>query len=531
MIINCKKTLAFSFVWLNAVSLVLAQAEKTANPPAPPAEEKAGAAPKSAAGTPSASEVSLELQPYRIDLRFSLTDEVAIDESQGRRLLADFNSLASRVVGKPWSLNPEWVEGEVWDASFDQWAQWPEQVLYDRRTMFPQDKIWLIRARQGADPNTVQLVGREFDTKTGNMGPTRTNTVPASDLSRGIFDLCRLIFRPLAEVAANEGGKVRLRLQASALAPATPEGAIVSPNQYFQLVRIFFERSGKFVASSTEPWTYLKAESSSESGVLSQIISSFRDPIGRKYRQINKLYALALNPATVPTQVQFSQLVSTNGSPVRHPIAGYQVEMHRWPDGPVVASQLTDRDGRVTLSPPPGLDFYGVRLLGGAVEPLLDVPILAGDQVPPILADTKPAAVEFEQSLISFRDEILDGIAKRLVFEARLGERTRAEDWDSVAQLIRQWQNTQSPVIFENRLSDTKISAQKRQVTEKKAILTQAAQALVAELEALVSRYDAQDIEIFEESLQKRSSRPFLEDLAEKKAEQKKDSTAQPKAN
>lgn len=531
MIVKCKKAIAISLVWLNTVSALLAQSEKPATVPAQAAETEATSKQKTNTKVPVAPDVSLELQPYRIDLRFSLTDEVAIDESQGRRLLVDFTSLAARVVGKPWSLNPDWVEGQVWDTSFDQWSQWPEQVAYDRRTVFPQDKIWLIRARQGADANTVQLVGREFDTKTGNMGPTRTNTVPASDLSRGIFDLCRLIFRPLAEVAANEGGKVRLRLQASALAPATPEGAIVSPNQYFQLVRIFFERSGRFVASSTEPWTYLKAETVGESGVLSQIISSFRDPIGRKYRQINKLYALALNPAAEPTQVQFSQLVSTNGSPVRHPIAGYQVEMHRWPDGPVVASQLTDRDGRVTLEPPPGLDFYGVRLLGGAVEPLLDVPILAGDQVPPILADTKPAAVEFEQSLISFRDEILDGIAKRLVFEARLGERTRAEDWDSVTQLLRQWQNTPAPVIYENRLSDIKISAQKRQITEKKAILTQAAQALVAELEALVSRYDAQDIEIFEESLQKRSSRPFLEDLAEKKAEQKKDATAKPKDN
>lgn len=518
--------IAVNIIVLTIVSRAEAQSEKGLEAAAKSAAEKPAVAQKPSASAGSAGDISLELQPYRIDLRFSLTDEVAIDETQGRRLLADLSSLAARVVGKPWGLNAEWSEGQVWDASFDQWTQWPEQVAYDRRTVFPQDKIWLVRARQGADANTVQLVGREFDTKTGNMGPTRTTSVPASDITRGIFDVCRLIFRPLAEVASNEGGKVRLRLQASALASATPEGAIISPNQYFQLVRIFFERSGKFVASSTEPWTYLKAESIGESGVMSQIISSFRDPVGRKYRQINKLYALALNPAAVPTQVQFSQLVSTNGTPVRHPIAGYQVEMHRWPDGPVVASQLTDRDGRVTLSPPPGLDFYGVRLLGGAVEPLLDVPILAGDQVPPILADTKPAAVEFEQSLISFRDEILDAIAKRLVFEARLGERTRAEDWETVAQLIRQWQGTTAPVLFENRLSDEKISAQRRQLTEKKAILTQAAQALVAELEALVSRYDSQDIEIFEESLQKRSSRPFLEDLAEKKAEQKKDAAA-----
>jgi hypothetical protein len=91
-----------------------------------------------------------------------------------------------------------------------------------------------------------------------------------------------------------------------------------------------------------------------------------------------------------------------------------------------------------------------------------------------------------------------------------------------VAQLIRSWQNTSAPVLFENRLSDAKISAQKRQITEKKAIMTQAAQALVAELEALVSRYDSQDIEIFEESLQKRSSTPYLQDLAEKKKENDK---------
>jgi hypothetical protein len=498
------------------------QSETQSSTPAEPNKAINSSEESPAALSPQSSDVSLELMPYRIDLRFSVADEVAIDESQGRYLLAQFADLAGRIVGKPWSLNTQWSEGQVWDSNFNQWTQWPEQVSYDRKTLFPQDKIWLIRAQKGLDSNTIELIGREFDTRTGNFGPARSQNVPTSDLPRGIFELTRLIFRPVAEVAANEGGKVRLRLQASALPAAMPEGAVIRPDQYFQMIRIFFERSGKFAATTTEPWTYLKVDSISETGVLCQIISSFRDPIGRKYRQANKLYALAQNPAAVSTPLQFSQLVSTNGTPVRHPIAGYQVEIHRWPDGEIVSSQLTDRDGRVTITPPPGLDFFGVRLLGGPVEPLLDVPILAGDQVPPVLSDTKPAAVEFEQSLISFRDEILDAIAKRLVFEARLGERTRAEDWESVAQLIRSWQNTSAPVLFENRLSDAKISAQKRQITEKKAIMTQAAQALVAELEALVSRYDSQDIEIFEESLQKRSSTPYLQDLAEKKKENDK---------
>jgi hypothetical protein len=284
-------------------------------------------------------------------------------------------------------------------------------------------------------------------------------------------------------------------------------------------VRLFFERSGKFVASSIEPWTYLKAGKPDTSGVNAQIISSFRDPVGRKYRQTNKLIALAFNPSDTATLLQFSQLVNTNGTPVKHPVAGYKVEIHRWPDGEVQSTHVTDRDGRLKVEPPVGLEFFGVRLVGGSIEPLVDVPVLAGDQVPAILADTKPAAIEFEQQLISFRDEVLDAIARRLVVEARLAERTRAEDWDRVAELLRDWKATPIASSYTNKLADWKVGAQKRQLTEKKAIFTQAAQALTAELEALVSRYEGQDIEAFEESLQKRSSRPYLQEAAERAQE------------
>lgn len=463
--------------------------------------------------------VSMELQPYRIELRFSLTDEIAMDQARGLRVLDGFKSLSERIVGQPWSLQPQWVEGEIWDANFDQWTQWPEAVTYDRKTVFESDKIWLMRARPGVDLNSLELIGREFDVKTGDLGPTRYRTVSVADLDRGLLELARQIFRPISEVAGSEGGKVRLRVQGSALASASPEGAVIQTGQYFRIVRLFFDRSGKFASRTTEPWTYLKSESVSETGVFCEIISSFRDPVGRKYRQFNRLYALALNPALLPTEMEFSQLITTNGSPVRHPIAGYKVEIHRWPDGEVLSSQLTDRDGKVNIDPPAGFDLFGIRLLGGAVEPLLDVPVLAGDQVPPILADTKPAAVEFEQTLISFRDEILDAIALRLVYEARLAERTKAEDWDSVSQLLRGWQSTPSASGFATKLGDWKVGAQKRQIQEKKAIFTRAAQALVAEMEALVSRYETQDVEAFEESLQKRSSTPYLQDLSEKARE------------
>lgn len=508
-------------------------------PPEKPAITAPASAPVStapAAATPAASatsspttsasnDVSMELQPYRIVVKFSLADGVAMDQAVGLRILNDFLALSTRIVGQPWQMRTEWAEGQIWDANFDIWTEWPEQYAYDRKTVFETDKIWLVRAQPGADQNALELVGREFDLKTGDLGPKRTRTASISDLPRNILELGRQIFRPISEVAGNEGGKVRLRVQGSALSATTPEGSILQTGQYFRLVRLFFDRSGKFASRTIEPWTYLKSETVSESGITCQIISSFRDPIGRKYRQYNRLYALALKPAELPTELQFSQLINTNGTSIRHPIAGYKVEIHSWPDGPVQAGQLTDRDGKVKIEPLPGLDFYGVRLLGGAVEPLLDVPILSGDQVPPILADTKPAAVEFEQTLIAFRDDILDAIAQRLVYEARLGDRTKAEDWDSVAQLIRLWQATPSPTVFSTKLADWKVSAQKRQLAEKKAIFTQAAQALVAELEALASRYETQEIDAFEDSLQKKSSSPYLQDLSEKQQEKAKAQT------
>ena len=528
--------------WLQSCQLALhlacfstlTMAQTTADPkqstPAqiPASESSKPSVPEKASKPAESNDISLERQAYRIEIRFSVAENVALDSSTANQCLIDLKSLSERVVGQPWKLQTRWAEGETWDADFDLWQQWPEPIEYDRKTRFPFDRIWLIRARPGSDTTSLELIGREFDYRTGILGPVRRRSASLNDLPRGMLLLSKDIFRPLADVIGNEGGQVRLRVQGSGLKSASPEGATVRPGQYFQLVRLFYERSGKFIASSIEPWTYLKAATPDDSGVSCQIISSFRDPVGRKYKQTNKLVALAYNPSDTATQLQFSQLIQSNGASVKHPVAGYKVEIHRWPDGEVASTHLTDREGKLTIDPPVGLEFFGVRLVGGSIEPLLDVPILAGDQVPAILADTKPSAVEFEQKLIAFRDEILDGIARRLIIEARAADRTKAEDWDSVDGLIRAWKTTPQGSAYSSRISEWKVSAQKRQIQEKKAIYTQAAQALTAEIEALASRYEGQEIEIFEESLQKRSSSPYLREKSDQepgKAKPKSTST------
>lgn len=468
--------------------------------------------------------VSIENLPYLIDLRFSVSDDVALDASSAKQILADADALGQRVVGPAWKVTSHWAEGQVWDTAFDSWTQWPEPLTYDRKEKRDGEKVWLVRARSGAAPGTLELVGREFDRASGIFGPSRRRTTSVADLSRGLIELCLDIFRPVAEVAGFEGGDVRLRVRGSALA-AAKGGGVLHPGQSFQLVRLFFERGGKFAASTVEPWTYLKIVKTDESEASASLISSFRDPIGRRYRQTNKLIAMALTPADLPTTFQFSQLVVAGGAtPVRHPVAGYKAEIHEWPDGPVRATALTDRDGRLQVSPPEGLDFFGVRLVGGALEPLLDVPVLAGDQVPAILADTKPAAVEFQQRLIAYRDDILDSLARRFVIEARLADRTKASDWPRVSELIREWRNTPIPTGFSSTLAQWKQTAQRRQIQERKAIYTQANQALMAELEALASRYEGQEIDVFEESLEKRSNQPYLQDLADQDKEKAKKS-------
>ena len=45
---------------------------------------------------------------------------------------------------------------------------------------------------------------------------------------------------------------------------------------------------------------------------------------------------------------------------------------------------------------------------------------------------------------------------------------------------------------------------------------------MLAELEALVSRYEGQDIDIFEESLQKKSNTPYLREAADREKEKPK---------
>lgn len=487
----------------------------------------------SPAAQPSATEsktesVTVENQPYSVVLRLSAAEGIALDGAEAARVLSDTRALASQVVGRAWEFETAWAEGTAWDTAFDQWDRWPEPVAYDRKKQKGGEKVWLIRLRPGANAGTMEILGREFDRSSGILGPTRTHTALPADLPRAIFELGQEIFRPIAEVSGYEGGEVRLRVRGAALAAVTKGPALTRTGQYFQLIRLFYDRTGTFATSTVEPWTYLESTKVTDEGTWCSLISSFRDPIGRRYRQTNRLVAMALTPSRAETTFRFSQLVpTTGGTPMRHPVAGYKVEIHQWPDGPVRATALTDREGVFRFAAPDDIDFYGVRLVGGSVEPLLDVPVLAGDQVPAILVDAKPAAVEFQQRLVAYRDEILDALAKRFVLEARLADRTKASDWQRVAELVRDWRRTPVPTGFTSTLAQWKMVAQRRQLQEKKAIYTQANQALMAELEALASRYEGQEIDVFEESLEKRSNLPYLQDLEDQAKEKAKAKPAQ----
>jgi hypothetical protein len=428
----------------------------------------------------------IERRPYRIEAHVAAEPEARIDAQGREQLLAAWSALIQQFVGAPWKLKVATAGSRL--------STWPFELLEPetfRDSGAEVDKVWVLRiSRQGAG---LSLAGREFDSATRRLGPVHERLAPfVHDVPRSLLELALELFAPSAVVGEESGGGVSLTVQGAALEAASPTGRVVAVGSVFVPIRFITQPDGK-VTMQNVPLSFLRVEALNGPVARCAIISAIKNPLARgmivqKFRTV----ALGVKPGKAPLKFRFVT------KPNRAPAAGYVLTARDVPDGLPREVGTTDREGRITLPPGFAEGLVILRLLAGNVEPMVELPAMAGESSTErtIPIEPKPLTVALETRLNSLRDEVIDLVAVRARLEARLKARFDGDDRAGAEETLQEFAQLPSQKKYAARLTELKEEAARQQAKLKTAVLTRTAQAQLGDLQSLIDRY--LDDEIFQ---------------------------------
>jgi hypothetical protein len=438
-------------------------------PPSAPAQDRAG---------PPLDE-AVERQPYRILFYLGCDRSARIDEELRVELLRRWQVLARRFVGAPWVVTlaePGSPLGNVDLETADPAAF---------AGIAPYEKIWVMRITRSDVDSSLVISGREYDTVTRRVGPLQRRALPSlSDAPRALFVFSRDLFSPFAIVTGQEGGKALVTARAAAIAPASPAGQVVAKGTVFAPMRMV-SLPDKSVRVLRIKLTYLQVEAVEGLSARCSIVSPYLDPLSNRDPRPHRFVALGLKPGSIPTRLRFVT------KPDKGPAAGFTLTARLAPDGQPRELGTTDRTGRIALKPGFADGLVILRLLAGYIEPLVELPMMPGesDEEQEIAVDPLPLTVALEAQIDSLRDEVIDLVAIRARLESRMQARFDGEDWNGLAEALKEFSELPPRDEIAQKLTKLKDEAEQRQADTKKAILTRTARAQINDLQALIDRY------------------------------------------
>ncbi|MDB5351105.1 MAG: hypothetical protein JWN86_2352 [Planctomycetota bacterium] len=440
--------------------------------------------------------IPIEKRPYKIRAWLAVDPRARVDHRGREIMVAGWKVMVSRFVGAPWSLEIAEGDGPLATNELNEVTQ--EMVIPQAKGY---DKAWLFKVEPDAGGG-LSISGREFDAATAKIGLLcrRRASVPG-DAPRALLQLALDVFAASAEIGDPAGSSQKIRIQGAMLPAANPIGQVAIVGSIFRPTRVFYKPDGGIQLIDVIRKTYLRVESLEAGVATCAINSAIGNPFTNKVRGKFKMVAVGLKPASIPTRLRFLSM-----KPEQRPLAGYDLVARPAPDGSPRHVGTTDRDGRIVLDPGFSDGLVILRLMAAGIEPLVQFPIMPGEQVEEMTIDgidTLPTTVTCESELYALQAEIVDLVVTRHRLETRLKSRVASENWDDVKLLLDDFKKLPPRANFETQLTklDTDLSKQ-AQANRRQRIRTGTAQSLLKDTKSLIDQYlDDEDFAQYERGL------------------------------
>ena len=384
-----------------------------------------------AAIAPAAAQSVWELTPYRIRIAIAAGDSPELTPQLMTDLGADLVSRADGLIGAAWDVSVDGAGLELARAVLDH----PDTVTLESipEDLLEFDKVMLLAIvpRQ----SEYRVVARELDVRTRTFNTSiELLASQTRALGRTTFTAVLRAFAPLAEIVPPKGEEeeIVLRLRASGF-PARDEAySPVVPGDLFRPIIRYDDRQGKPKRITIMPWTFLRVQDVSGTGLKCKVHSGIRSPLGGRRRgRVSQLALAVINPDK-PTR-----LVLKSRSDPDRVLVGYDVHVQVPGSKSTELLGRTDHRGGVTVEPSDSvLRTLYVKHGGALLARLPMVPGISAQLELPIADDD--LRLEAEGFIAGVQQELVDTVSRRAMLIARAKSRLEAGKLDEADTLIRE---------------------------------------------------------------------------------------------
>ena len=373
-----------------------------------------------------------EGQPYRIQARLAIDAPGDLAEQLAAELPTYLNDRVNTSIGIVWRLNTELASGPLRHQLLRGVDSFTAEDVADAAP--DEDKRLLLSVR--ATPWGYELAAREYDRYVERWGATIRRTTRQRDaLAEQLFDIAWQAVAPLAHVRAdaNDPQQVVFDLRGADLPPSGPDFAWTKPGDLFQPILRRTTRDGLLLPNGAAeiPWTYLEVMEAPTGATqpVGRIRSATQRPLGVRRGRVEQVaIGLRNDPGNLTLELQ-SRVDQDK------PLVGYEVFAQNVDEKPMRPVGVSDAAGEVSVSPgKSAVQMVFVKSGGVFLARLPVVPGAAARVAVPLPDDDMRLRVA--SRLAAFREDMIDLVARRNIFMARVRQEIEEKNFDSARVLL-----------------------------------------------------------------------------------------------
>jgi len=371
-------------------------------------------------------------EPYRIHVQLAIDAPGELADQLAAELPDYLHDRVNTSIGIVWRLKTQLATGPLRHQMLRGVDSFAAEDLGDSAP--DEDKRLLVSIR--ATPWGDELTAREFDRYAERWGPTLRRTVRQRDaLPEQLFGIVEQAVAPLARYRPDPKNpqQVVLELRGADLPRSGPDFTSAKPGDVFQPMLRRSTRDGALVPGGVAvvSWTYLEVIEPTERAAqpIGRIRSVTQRPLGGRHGRVEQV-AIGLRNDPGDLTLELRSRIDRE-----KPLVGYEVSAQDVDEQAIRPLGKSNAAGEATVSPgKSAVQFVYVKSDGVMLARLPVVP--GADERVTVPLPDDDVRLRVGARLSALREDVVDLVARRTIFMARVRQEIEAKNFDAARELL-----------------------------------------------------------------------------------------------
>jgi hypothetical protein len=371
-------------------------------------------------------------EPYRIHATIVIDAPADVADNWAANLPSYLKRRAAAAIGPLWQPSVELAAGALGEHMLTEIESIDAKQLPQSGADSDKELLLVV----SSTPWGYDLSAREYDRYVDRWGQTlRAATRQSDAVPEQLFSLAERAVRPLAQFRLDPANdrQVILVPRGASLPPASADYLWAAEGDAFLPLLRRTARDGKLAPGGCQavPWTFIELSKVDSHEATGHVESGTSRPLAVRQRGKIEQVAIALRPdADATTAVRLQSRTDKT-----KPLVGYQLFSQNTGEKDTQLVGTSDQAGQVQVGP--GKTMVQLLYIKSGGDLLARVPLVPGaESVVEVPIPDDDLRLDAAARVAALREDLVDLVARRNIFIARIRREIDAKHYDSARQLL-----------------------------------------------------------------------------------------------